>query len=395
MRIASICCSDDITDWDVLSLDSLMTYELAEAIIEDHHKLPGLVFPNKYMPFKFNRQLFNSLSSIYNGHSWLSPPSSTEAAYAEWLNSIGAVLELATGQKCSRVWDSSYCNTPLPSMGTKHKLDIKLLKKGSKPAWPTVCAVGLVTAEAGFPSHICNTIQQKAFLTFATQPDQHFTTSLAFSKDYFQLITCDHAGLVNSAKENLNDGALTLLQIIAGLMFGSDELIGYDQSMYQGPDGSIKTITVRQNEYTVIETIFSSETMRGHTTRCWRVWREQKDYVLKDSWCHHNQKSEAVILRKLADVEGVPHLIDLDDVRAHGQINTTAVRQVGLLYKEERVHCCLVLEPVAELLYNFESKKELIQAFVDIVKSMFLSLLIVHMAMSLSFAISVYKILCK
>ena len=55
----------------------------------------------------------------------------------------------------------------------------------------------------------------------------------------------------------------------------------------------------------------------------------------------------------------------------------------------------MVLEPVAEPLYNFESKKELIQAFVDIVKSKFLSLLIVHMATSLLFAISVYKILCK
>ena len=131
--------------------------------------------------------------------------------------------------------------------------------------------------------------------------------------------------------------------------------------------------------------------MRGHATRCWRVRREWKDYVLKDSWCHHSRKSEAVILRKLADVEGVPHLINSDDVKAHGQIDTTAVRQVGLSYKEERVHRCLVLEPVAEPLYNFESKKELIQAFVDIVKSKFLSLLIVHMATSLSFAIQYIK----
>ena len=163
------------------------------------------------MPFKINRQLLNSLSSIYNGHSWLSPPSSTEAAYAEWLNSIGVALELVTGQKCSREWDSSYCNIPLPSMETKCKPDIILLKKGSKAAWPTVCAVGEVTAEAGFPSRIRNIIQQKAFLTFATQPDRCFTASLAFSKDCFQLVTCDCAGLVNSAKENLNDGALTLL----------------------------------------------------------------------------------------------------------------------------------------------------------------------------------------
>ena len=54
MRIASIHCSDDITDWNVLSLDSLIKYELAEAIIKGHYKLPSLVFPDKYMAFKIN-----------------------------------------------------------------------------------------------------------------------------------------------------------------------------------------------------------------------------------------------------------------------------------------------------------------------------------------------------
>jgi Fungal protein kinase len=396
MRIASIRYSDDITEWDVISLDSLMKCELAEAIIEDHHPLPSLVFPDQRLPFKVNQQLLNSLSGIYNGHSWISPPSFTEAAYGEWLNSIGAALETATGHKCSRIWDSSYCNTPLPGTETKRKPDIILLKKGDKPAWPVVCAVGEVTAEAGFPSRIRNTIQQKSFLTFATQPARRFTVSLAFSKDCFQFVTCDRAGVVTSTRVNIDDGALNLLRIVAGLMFGSDELIGYDKSMHRGPDGSIKSITVgKEAEYTVIEPIFSSETVRGRATRCWRVRRDGKQYVLKDSWCHRNRKSEAIILEKLVDMEGVPHLINSDDVMAHGQIDSTAVRRVGLSYKEERVHRRLVVKPVATPLYTFESKKELIQAFVDIVKSKFLSLLITHVTASLSHAISAHKALCE
>ncbi|KIM73761.1 hypothetical protein PILCRDRAFT_14983, partial [Piloderma croceum F 1598] len=253
---------------------------------------------------------------------------------------------------------------------TKRKPDIILLKKGDKPAWPVVCAVGEVTAEAGFPSRIRNTIQQKSFLTFATQPARRFTVSLAFSKDCFQFVTCDRAGVVTSTRVNIDDGALNLLQIVAGLMFGSDELIGYDKSMHRGPDGSIKSITVgKEAEYTVIEPIFSSETVRGRATRCWRVRRDGKQYVLKDSWCHRNWKSEAIILEKLVDMEGVPHLINSDDVMAHGQIDSTAVHRVGLSYKEERVHRRLVVKPVATPLYTFESKKELIQAFVDIVKT--------------------------
>jgi serine/threonine protein kinase len=54
-----------------------------------------------------------------------------------------------------------------------------------------------------------------------------------------------------------------------------------------------------------------------------------------------------------------------------------------------------VVKPVAQLLYTFESKKELIQAFVDIVKSKFLSLLITHVTTSLSYAISAHKALCE
>jgi len=229
MRIASIRYSDDITEWDVLSLDSLMKCELAEAIIENHHPLPSLVFPDQHLPFKVDQQLLNSLSGIYNGHSWISPPPFTEAAYGKWLNSIGAALETATGQKCSRIWDSSYCNTPLPGTETKRKPDIILLKKSDKPAWPAVGTVGEVTAEAGFPSRIHNTIQQKSILTFATQPNQRFTISLAFSKDCFQFVTCDHARVVTSMRVNIDNSALILLQIVVGLMFGSDELIEYDQ----------------------------------------------------------------------------------------------------------------------------------------------------------------------
>ncbi len=77
------------------------------------------------------------------------------------------------------------------------------------------------------------------------------------------------------------------------------------------------------------------------------------------------------MLTKIAGVEGVPRLIDWEDIACHGEIDSTAARRVGLSYAEERVHRRLVMEPIAKPLSEFESKKELIQAFADIVKSMF------------------------
>ena len=132
-----------------------------------------------------------------------------------------------------------------------------------------------------------------------------------------------------------------------------------------------RKILVQGVDYTVQECIFSLETMRGCATRCWRVSKGNNQYVLKDSWCLRSRKAEQSVLTKVAGTEGVPHLIDCEDIHCHGEVNTTATRRVSLSYAEERIHCRLVMEPVAKPLSDFKSKKELVQAFADIVKSMF------------------------
>ena len=54
----------------------------------------------------------------------------------------------------------------------------------------------------------------------------------------------------------------------------------------------MQKIAVNGVEYTVIECIFSSETVRGHATWCWHVLKGEKHYVIKDSWCLQSQKLE-------------------------------------------------------------------------------------------------------
>jgi hypothetical protein len=156
-----------------------------------------------------------------------------------------------------------------------------------------------------------------------------------------------------------------------GLTFGTREVIGYDTTILQKKNKKdIFSFAIGKNEYMVLDTIFLSETMRGHATQCFLVWRDMKEYVLKDSWCLCTQKPEPDILQKLEGMEGVPHLINSEDIKVNGQVDSTATCHVGIHYKEERVHRHLVIGPVAKPLHTFETKK-LIQAFIDIVKSMF------------------------
>ena len=77
------------------------------------------------------------------------------------------------------------------------------------------------------------------------------------------------------------------------------------------------------------------------------------------------------MLTKVAGTEGVPCLIDCEDIRCHGEVDTTATRHVGLSYAVERIYRHLVMEPVTKPLSDFKLKKELVQAFADIVKGMF------------------------
>jgi hypothetical protein len=153
-------------------------------------------------------------------------------------------------------------------------------------------------------------------------------------------------------------------------MFGDDELIGYDTTMRHGSDGEIVAITVGGIEYSVVEKIFSAETLRGRATQCWRVRRGEQEYVLKDSWIHNGRTtSEIDTLATLTDIEDIPKLIAGEDVKLlDGKVDSTNLRRTGITHDEERLHRRLVMGPVAEPLSSFKCKKELIGAIIHIIE---------------------------
>lgn len=182
---------------------------------------------------------------------------------------------------------------------------------------------------------------------------------------------CDRAGIVLSTVGDIEQDSYTLFRIIIALMFGDDELVGYDKSMQHGQHSEIVSIMAGGLEYTVKKKLFLSEVMRGRATQCWHVEREGEQYVIKDSWVQVGRASNEIdLLQEMDDVDGVPNLIWGGDVLlSDGTVDSTAMNRVGLQYSEERVHRRLVMQPVAERIQTFNSKRELISVLIDIVNS--------------------------
>lgn len=216
-------------------------------------------------------------------------------------------------------------------------------------------------------------LPQKAFILFTAQDNRCFVPVLSFYSHNFRLTLYDRSGVVHTKTYSLNTHQILLLHIIAGLMFGREEVIGYDVTMRTGADGQVIGIEVGGKEYAVIRRLFAAQTLRGRATKCWRVHLDSKYYVIKDSWIHTGRGSNELATLKVINnkgLEGTPTLIAGEDLKLFdGTVDSTELHRPGQRYGKIRCHRQMVMTPVAEPLGTFRSKKELIGVFVDFTRS--------------------------
>jgi hypothetical protein len=99
-RIASFRLSSDKSPIDVRTLDGYLDLELQDAALFDVETLADNCFPDEQLPFPVNDELLRSLTSVYNGQSWTTLNGlSSETAFSDSLNAIGAALAQQTGHK--------------------------------------------------------------------------------------------------------------------------------------------------------------------------------------------------------------------------------------------------------------------------------------------------------
>jgi hypothetical protein len=74
------------------------------------------------------------------------------------------------------------------------------------------------------------------------------------------------------------------------------------------------------------------------------------------------------MLKHLDDIEHVLLLYDSENLKSGTMLNSMAAPCVGIVEPEDKIHCQLMMGPVAGCLHTFTSKKKLmIQAFIDVV----------------------------
>ena len=157
-----------------------------------------------------------------------------------------------------------------------------------------------------------------------------------------------------------------------GIMFASNEYMGFDPSIRALPDG-VQTIRVNMRECRILEESFRYSMIRGRATTIFKctLRKDGGDVVaVKDSWLIKGRRwSEAHFYRKAnkEQVEFVATMIDEWVVKYENADDTTELifgRQPETDF-DVRLHSHLIIKEFGETLENFESKLEFVYALID------------------------------
>ncbi|KAI6009977.1 hypothetical protein BKA83DRAFT_4093586, partial [Pisolithus microcarpus] len=218
---------------------------------------------------------------------------------------------------------------------------------------------------------------RKAYAVFASQPGRRFLFALSIAGQKFRAHMFDHSGVIHSRPYDIHRCPRVLLCMLAMLTLSDPEHIGYDPTLIYFPsiprqissrNTSPGTIQVASTMYNIVDRIFFSFLICGRATSCWHVRLNNEHYVVKDSWtCVNRVSREEDILRKIQDLKGVPQLVAAWTVEIGGSDDGTHLRRESIFPSDDvRIHRRLVMRPVATPLSNFNSIRELLSVFIDV-----------------------------
>ena len=329
-----------------------------------------------------------------------------ESGVAKWLNTVTrALLTLrstwtSTSGRVTRSssvpprsWFSETSRKPLADGPMSLKPDLILRGTSGSPvfgpqpefSWKGVVSFMELTSLSYSRSSdvrtVRNSIMRKAYAIFSSQPGRRFIFALSIANQEFRVHMFDRSGVVHSRPYDIHRSPCPLLCMLTMLAFGDPQDIGYDPTLTFSPPiprvliaakklkkPNLGTIKVDSLIYTIVRRIFFSCLIHGRGTSCWHVRYLGKDYVIKDSWVHDSRATrEESILRLIQGVIGVPELVLAWTVNIEGTDDKTDARRFPLSYSSEvRIHRRLLMKPVAIPISEFESARELLSVFIDI-----------------------------
>ncbi|KAG2079815.1 uncharacterized protein F5147DRAFT_592018 [Suillus discolor] len=188
-----------------------------------------------------------------------------------------------------------------------------------------------------------------------------FCTAIVFCNRYRDLRVhlYDRSGGLVSPVFNINNNPDMYLQILAGIVFGGPQCLGYDCTVvFYDPIGKIH---VKEKFYNILHTLFYSRGLTGRGTVCYLVELGGEEFIIKDHWVQGQDDTdilnEVEMLKWMQGVPGVPHLEDYWIVeREKGVPDTTGdfrFRHIQSTSHAFRAHVRLVLKPCARPLHQF------------------------------------------
>jgi hypothetical protein len=400
IRISSAPRSDESLTTNMMK--NILKYELRNSIFTGLPGIPEALCPKSSLPITLNDH-FLSRFPMYDSKNkkWKGFPfddtsiqnNKIEHSFALFLNNISRLLVKCCASNngiTPRSWSADFCSHSMPGRGPKRKPDLILIDSSYNTesiSWGNVLCVGEVTRSKQLTSRIKETIASKSYSIFQGQEDRRFAISIAFCDRTIFLIMFDRAGGLFSQAYNIENDPCTFLYIVASMIFGTRTNMGFDPTLFVADKArQIQVI----NTYTIRRTIFKSAVIRGRGTTCWKVERDGNFYVVKDLWLDNvrsesDTSQEELILKRLEGVEGIPRVVESKEVMIDGQLDTTDVRRQmfkqikdttnpayqRFLELENRIHFRMVMEPLANPIWDFSSKRELISVLIDIVKSVY------------------------
>jgi hypothetical protein len=383
---------------NVARLNDALRKELAGNTLNTNDDFLKQLLPDERLPFPVDEDLLRKLSAsigtsapIWNDvkSCFHQPPMDFgESAVCEWLNNIGATMGSVYSRQCERVWWTGYCGKALqvhssilrkPVLILLDRSDYDRIIQTESPGteWSFVKSL----AEVHTPDAILtDTIAAKSYLIFLCQPHRRFTISLSFisaEKGQFSITVTDRAGQIRLNTIDLMGpsvrNGLSLLSILAFLMFGRPEDIGLDPAFKINPaNGQVIAIECENRRFEVVKRIHAIRSLFGRGTQVWIVTENGIKYIMKDSWVRENRiHNEVEHLSRMKDhkelEDRVPKLICGGDVVINGIKDST--RHYRCARCTHRIHRRTVTSPVGEPIASFKSKKEFIRVMISIIDS--------------------------
>ncbi|KLO13796.1 hypothetical protein SCHPADRAFT_997111 [Schizopora paradoxa] len=266
-------------------------------------------------------------------------PLSTSAATTEQQpassNRAGSkCLSTSSSRHCPvqlRFWTSSTKDRAPRGEATKRKSDLMLVAKGcmlDELYWWHCLVSKEIKYDEVADEDSSDQIWQAVKLIFRNQPNRMFVLGVKLVGTKMTLVYVDRSGMLVSSSFDIHEDPISFLRVVVGLVYVSDEYIGFDTSVSIDKEGRGHA-SLNGIKYSVEDVVYTKSGVFGRGTVCFKVTRgegQSVTYALKDAWVDVSRaQKEVEILRELnkLNITHIPKIIDHAIVQNKGINNST------------------------------------------------------------------------